>query len=403
MDFPHSVPNVALLNGRFTDGNPLVGISASRDPAAWANAVTDEILNVIRAADMTPAEAEVDQLLRGINTLISRKVPNQQILSFSASEVLEANQMGLILLDAAGGSMTVELPVSDTALGVRDVILRRVDNTGNRLVIQASGTDRIKFHTHLRAEGYPFLVLMGSGDYWHLRSDGAGAWWPVARFDSDALGRPVFETTTLFSPGGWGALAGSIFNRTEWPWLWDHAQQSGMLVADGARLGKEGGWTSGDGVATFRGPEARGEFLRILDDGRGVDAGRKAGSSQASQNLSHSHGATAANGGAHTHAVSGSATVTASRLTSARQVSGSAASITIPASGESSTGVMVDGYSVSGPYGVRFTNTRENINGSISGTAASAGGHAHAVTVNAAGGNEARPRSIAYPGRIKLI
>lgn len=283
MDFPHSVPNVALLDGRFTDGNTLVGIPASRDPAAWANAVTDELLNVIRAADLTPAEAEVDQLLRGINTLIDRKVPNQQILSFSTSGVLQANQMGLILLDAAGGSMAVELPASNAELGVRDVIVRRVDNSGNRLVVQAAGNDRIKFHTHLRAEGYPFLVLMGAGDFWWLRSDGVGNWWPIARLDGDALGRVVFETTTAFNPGGWGALAGAAFQRAEWPWLWDHAQQSGMLVAEEARSGMDGGWTSGDGVATFRGPDGRGEFVRILDDGRGVDAGRVAGSLQLDQ------------------------------------------------------------------------------------------------------------------------
>src|SRR5690606_30668780 len=159
----------------------------------------------------------------------------------------------------------------------------------------------------LRAEGYPFLVLMGAGDYWHLRSDGAGSWWPVSRLDDTPLGRPVFETTMLFNPGGYGALSGAVLSRAEWPWLFDHAQQSGMLTTEAARAGKEGGWTSGDGVATFRGPEGRGEFLRGLDEARGVDAGRVAGSSQASQNLLHGHGASAGSAGAHTHPVSGTA------------------------------------------------------------------------------------------------
>lgn len=200
------------------------------------------------------------------------------VTSLAASATLTAGQEGLVLIDASAGPVTVTLPAASRPM---DIILRRTDNTGNRLVVQAPGTARIKFHTHLRAEGYPFLVLMGAGDYWHLRSDGAGNWWPIARLDSDALGRPVFETTTLFSPGGWGALAGVVFNRAEWPWLWDHAQQSGMLASEVARAGMEGGWTSGDGVATFRGPEGRGEFLRLLDDGRGLDASRAAGSRQA--------------------------------------------------------------------------------------------------------------------------
>ncbi len=75
-------------------------------------------------------------------------------------------------------------------------------------------------------------------------------------------------------------FAGSLFNREEWPWLCDHGQQSGMLTTEAARVGMEGGWTSGDGATTFRGPEGRGEFLRIVDAGRGVDPSRVAGSSQ---------------------------------------------------------------------------------------------------------------------------
>lgn len=198
----------------------------------------------------------------------------------SASAALSSAQQGVVVIDADGGERAITLPASDSALGVRDFIIRRADNSGNRAKVQASGTDKIKFHTHLNAAGYGFLYLMGAGDWWHLRSDGAGNWWPIGRHDSDAIGRPVFETTTTVSPGGWGVFAGSVFNRADWPWLWDHAQDSGMLTTESARAGMEGGWTSGDGAATFRGPDGRAEFLRLLDDGRAGDPGRAAGSWQ---------------------------------------------------------------------------------------------------------------------------
>jgi hypothetical protein len=203
-----------------------------------------------------------------------------QMNSFNANKALTAAERGLVVMDASAGARTVSLPAANAALGVVDFIIRRADNTTNRLVVQANGVDKIMFHTHLNAAGYPFLVLVGAGDYWHLRSDGAGRWWPIGRLDSDALGRPVFETTTLFSPGGWGAFNGTVLSRTEWPWLWDHAQQSGMLTTEATRVGREGGWTIGDGVSNFRGPEGRGEFLRLLDETRNADPNRVAGSSQ---------------------------------------------------------------------------------------------------------------------------
>ncbi|WP_192874154.1 phage tail protein [Pseudomonas congelans] len=209
-----------------------------------------------------------------------KEVDSQKVFSFNTDTVFTRDQMELLLLDATGGNRAFTLPSSNAALGVKDVIVRRIDSSGNRLTVNASAGEKIRFHTHLNAAGYSFLVLMGAGDWWHLRSDGAGSWWPVGRYDNTPLGRPVFETTTLFSPGGYGALNGGLLNRADWPWLWDHAQKSGMVYTEAARTGKEGGWSSGDGALTFRGPEGRGEFLRVLDESRGVDASRVAGSWQ---------------------------------------------------------------------------------------------------------------------------
>ena len=257
--------------------------------------------------------------------------------AITAAKVLTASETGFLLVDAAAAGFTLTLPPANRSMDVR---VQRVDNGGNRLVVQASGAEKILFHTHLSATGYPFFVLMGAGDFWHLRSDANGSWRVLDRMDSTPLGRPVFETTTAFSPGGWAGINGFLYNRAEWPWVWDHAQASGMLTTEALRAGKEGCWTSGDGALTFRSPEARGEFMRVLDESRGIDAARAGGSWQASDNLAHSHALSAPT--------------------------------SISASG-GSTGIILSS------VGTPTWSTTQS------------------------GGAEARPRNIAYPGRLKLI
>lgn len=61
-------------------------------------------------------------------------------------------------------------------------------------------------------------------------------------------------------------------------------------IVDFPRLAAKLGTTwGGDGVTTFGLPESRGEALRGLDQGRGVDAGRVLGTAQAGQMPSHTH------------------------------------------------------------------------------------------------------------------
>lgn len=211
------------------------------------------------------------------------------VVSVNVSKSLTAAELGLVLVDATASSVTLTLPAANATLGVRDVMVRRMDGAQTTLMIRAAGADKIKFHTHLRSEGYQFFPLLGAGDFWHLRSDGSGNWYPVSRLDDSPLGRVFIETAIVQAPGGYGAPDGTLYSRGSWPWLWDFAQQSGMLVADSARAGMEGCWTTGDGSTTFRCPDVRGEHPRFLDSGRGIDEGRIPGSWVSDQVKAHSH------------------------------------------------------------------------------------------------------------------
>jgi hypothetical protein len=65
MDYP-SDPDIGLVGGKFSQGDPELGVPASLDSAAWANAVTDEILAVIAGAGLVPDEEDLTQLLQAV-------------------------------------------------------------------------------------------------------------------------------------------------------------------------------------------------------------------------------------------------------------------------------------------------------------------------------------------------
>ncbi|PTE19391.1 hypothetical protein C5F48_23175 [Cereibacter changlensis JA139] len=70
------------------------------------------------------------------------------------------------------------------------------------------------------------------------------------------------------APPGWLRCNGAAVSRDAY---------AGLFAAIGTSFGP------GDGATTFNLPEARGEFIRGLDDGRGVDAGRVLGSTQGAE------------------------------------------------------------------------------------------------------------------------
>lgn len=76
------------------------------------------------------------------------------------------------------------------------------------------------------------------------------------------------------TPTGWLLCDGTAVSRTTY---------AALFAAISTTYG------SGDGSTTFNLPELRGEFIRGLDNGRGIDSGRTVGSAQLGAVQSHSH------------------------------------------------------------------------------------------------------------------
>nr|WP_242489777.1 phage tail protein [Pseudomonas sp. TH07] len=168
----------------------------------WGNAVTDELLNVIRAGGEQPSEADHDQLLAAIKTIVKDSIPPEKIRTTLAQ------------------------------YGITDAYTKSV--------------------TYTKAEIEALLKNMSALP--------VGAMVP---FPKGSV------------PPGFLEVDGSV-------------QSIAALPDLAAYLGTTFN-TGGEGAGNFRLPESRGEFLRGWDHGRGVDAGRSIGSSQADEFRNHTH------------------------------------------------------------------------------------------------------------------
>lgn len=67
-------PGTPGTPGYFTDGNPATNTPATIVSSDWFNAITDELLNILIVAGVTPAKATHNQVVTAIQLLISTKI-----------------------------------------------------------------------------------------------------------------------------------------------------------------------------------------------------------------------------------------------------------------------------------------------------------------------------------------
>lgn len=97
---------------------------------------------------------------------------------------------------------------------------------------------------------------------------------PVTNASSGIKAGTVAYFAASTAPAGFIKANGAAVSRTTY---------AALFLAIGTTYG------AGDGSTTFNVPDLRGEFVRSLDDGRGVDSGRAIGTAQSHQMQSHNH------------------------------------------------------------------------------------------------------------------
>lgn len=159
---------------------------------------------------------------------------------------------------------------------------------------------------------------------------------------------------TIGNAGSGGTVRAHADTAALFALIWTESDNAAAPIQDSAGIASaRGASAAADFAAGKRLPldDMRAEFIRALDNGRGVDAGRVLGSAQVGQNAAHTHTATVADA----------------------SLPGGTSGIAYASS--------------SGESGTIFSSAVE---------------HSHGLTIDSSGGSEARPRNRAYLACIKL-
>ncbi|MGQ3001299.1 MAG: tail fiber protein [Hydrogenophaga sp.] len=231
-----------------------------------------------------------------------------------------------------------------------------------------------------------WMLLTSLGNVATSQPGVSSDWAPVSD-DVGLVGHFPFNA----APTGWLKANGAAVSRTAYAALYARA------VANGAFAANSGDWAAnpgkfyvGNGSTTFNLPDLRGDHIRALDDGKGIDASRGLGTLQLSQTMAHTHtGTTSTQNANHTH----SGTTNSDGTHQHGSISGRFAVEQAGASlGLGGTGSV--GYdSLTGAGGTHshsFTSGIESAN------------HAHSFTTGSTGGAEARVRNTALLACIKF-
>lgn len=221
------------------------------------------------------------------------------LVSFLPSSAVITNPSGTEPASPVLGQLWLDTSQTPDELKVYDgANFVRVDPLG---ITQAAGDAR---YLQITAASNTYLPLAGGTLTGTLTLDAA----PTADLeaatkkyvDDEIAGIPaatdltpagtVIYTARSTAPTGYLKANGAAVSRTTYATLFS---------AIGTTYG------SGDGSTTFNLPDLRGEFVRGLDDGRGVDTSRTLGSSQNDSTALPNNDFTTSNPGNHAHSYSG--------------------------------------------------------------------------------------------------
>jgi hypothetical protein len=263
--------------GSATTATTEAGIATTQAAAAAASAATVNLSlflakanNLAQLGNNTTALANIGAADIAGNTATGRWAPHTGVNCEDFNTALTSGWF-------SGDTAAVNVPVAGTAF------LLEVISFSALFVSQRA---------------YPFQAATGGvtssvTPYRRYSYDSGGgvlAFTPWESAGSLPVGSTIWINGTT-APNGFVKENGALLSRATFPALFAYASASGNIVSEATWLaGSTGAFSTGDLATTFRIPDARGEFIRGYDDGRGVDNTRVIGAHQADLLRDHTHG-----------------------------------------------------------------------------------------------------------------
>lgn len=186
----------------YKDGDLAGGTAPTDLNAAAMNGPQEEILAVVEASGIVASGADLAQLLKAMRRMFGGNVRTVT----SGATVLTADDAGLVLINAAGGAVTVTLPAANV-LKALPFKFRRIDTVvANSVTINRAGADTVD-------EGATSFTLTNRGDVREVVSDGVSSWRSVVGSNSALVavnGYQRMPSGMIFQWGNTSTVGGGV-------------------------------------------------------------------------------------------------------------------------------------------------------------------------------------------------
>ncbi|MBS3025572.1 gp53-like domain-containing protein [Acidiphilium multivorum] len=203
-----------IVNGnpQFQDANPAQGIPIGTFwSAAWANNVTNELINLVQGAGLTPSQTDQTQVFKAVKALVAAGIFIGGAVGYAVSTTLTDADANNVIFFTGSTAATYTLPASNSAGAYALPIV--ISNQGNApLTIAPAAGEGIDLASAVLEPGQVCaLINDGSAAWHHLWAENGtsgqfftgrlGVGTAAPAYEMDVVGQVRFVTDNTGGPG----------------------------------------------------------------------------------------------------------------------------------------------------------------------------------------------------------